>query len=164
MSENTDRWLPLFEWFEASMIGQVVRESLWLFPVIESIHLIAFAALGGAVLVVDLRLLGLVFRSQTAKALAHHVRWLLHGSLAVVITTGIGLFLSEAIKCYYNDPFWIKMRCLALGIVFTYTVRRKVLAIDPAKLGPIWGRVSALVNIGLWSGVAWGGRWIGFWG
>ena len=34
----------------------------------------------------------------------------------------------------------------------------------PAKLGPIWGRVSALVNIGLWSGVAWGGRWIGFWG
>jgi hypothetical protein len=48
--------LPFFEWCEASFIGQTIRESLWLFPVIEAVHLLGLAVIGGAVLLVDLRL------------------------------------------------------------------------------------------------------------
>jgi hypothetical protein len=67
-------------------------------------------------------------------------------------------------KLYYNDPFWIKMTCLLLAVPFTFTVRRSVARADEARVGRLWGRLVGLVSIGLWSGVAWGGRWIGFWG
>jgi len=70
--------------------------------------------------------------------------------------------MSEAIKCYYSFAFWIKMASLLLALVFVFTVRRHVV-----KTGPIsgsWpkGRLTALVSLVLWFGVAWGGRWIGF--
>ncbi len=62
--------LPFFEWCEATAIGQAIRESLWLFPVIESIHLLGLAMIGGAILVVDLRLLGFGLRHQPVAQLA----------------------------------------------------------------------------------------------
>src|SRR5215212_11931117 len=114
--------LPLFQWFEATAIGTVVRESLWLFPVIECIHLLALAMLGGAVLVVDLRLLGLGLRAQPASELAKKVHPWLVGSLAAMIATGVPMFLSESLKCYYSPPFWYKMGLLVLATVFAFTV------------------------------------------
>ncbi len=46
--------LPFFEWCETTPLGLMVRESVWLFPVIESVHLLGLCILGGALLVVDL--------------------------------------------------------------------------------------------------------------
>ena len=50
--------LPYFEWIEASALGNAIRQSLWLFPVIEAVHLLGLSVLGGSVLIVDLRMLG----------------------------------------------------------------------------------------------------------
>jgi uncharacterized membrane protein YhdT len=156
--------LDFFKWCESTWLGELVRQSYWLFPVIEAFHLVALALFGGAVLVVDLRLLGLVLRGQPVAEIARGTsRWQL-GGLLVLVASGILLFLSEAVKCYYNQPFWIKMACLFLAIIFTYTVRRRIVFADNDRIGPLWGRFAALISIGLWSGVAWGGRWIGFWG
>jgi hypothetical protein len=152
--------LPLFQWFEASALGDIVRTSLWLFPVIEAFHLVAFAVLGGTVLVVDLRLMGLVMRGQPAARIARESRPWLIGSLSVMLVSGVLLFLSEAVKCYYSFPFKVKMTSLFLAIVFTWTLHRRVASSD--RVGPIGGRLVALVSLLLWGTVAWGGRWIGF--
>ena len=154
--------LPFFEWCEASAVGEVIRGSLWLFPVIESFHLLALALIGGAILLVDLRLLGLGLRRQPAAELARDVEPWLRGGLAVMVATGILLFSSEAVKCYYNAAFWTKMSFLFPALLFTFTVRRRVAAADPARVGPLWGKVAALVSLALWSGVGAAGRWIGF--
>lgn len=151
--------LPLFQWFEATAIGAAVRESLWLFPVIECIHLLGLAMLGGAVLVVDLRLLGLGLRSQPVHDLAQKLHPWLVRSLAVMIATGIPMFLSEALKCYYSPPFWYKMGLLVLAAVFAFTVRRRVLA---GSSGPWRRRLTALASVALWFGVGFSGRWIAF--
>ncbi len=151
--------LPFFEWCEATAVGQSIRESLWLFPVIEAVHLVAFAVLGGTVLLVNLRLLGFLFRSQPVARLAEAARPWQGGSLALAIATGSLLFLSEPMKLYYSDPFWVKISCLALAVVFDFTVRRPVTRAP--SIGSL-GRLTALVSLALWSGVAWGGRWIGF--
>ncbi len=153
--------LPFFEWCEATRVGAAIRDSLWLFPVIEAFHLVAFAVIGGTILVVDLRLLGIGVRSPVAP-LARSVEPWLVGSLAVMIPSGILLFLSEAIKCYYSFPFWVKMWSLLLALAFTFTIRHRVVSADPAELRGHWRRTAAVVSILLWSGVAWGGRWIGF--
>ena len=158
---------PIYDFFEAcqaTWVGTTIQESLWLFPVIEAFHLVFFAVLGGCVLLVDLRILGLVLKTRKLQELADSARKWLFGSMVLTIFTGVLLFMSEAIKCYYNDPFWAKMRFLAMAIVFTYTVRNRIIGADELRVGPVLGKVVALISIVLWSGVAWGGRWIGFWG
>jgi hypothetical protein len=152
--------LPFFQWCEATALGDTVRQSLWLFPVIEAFHLVAFAVLGGAVLLMDLRLLGLVMRSQPAARIARESRPWLIGSLSVMAVSGILLFLSEAVKCYYSFPFRVKMVSLFLAIVFTWTLHGKVAASTQERVVP--SRLVALVSLVLWGAVAWGGRWIGF--
>jgi uncharacterized membrane protein len=154
--------LPFFQWCEASAIGSAIRGSTWAFAVIESIHLLALAAIGGAVLVVDLRLLGWGLRRQTIADVAHDAYPWFVGSLAVMLVTGISLFLSESVKCYYSTPFWWKMSSLALAIFFAFTVRRRVTMSGEGRVRPIWLRLVALVSLILWFGVGAGGRWIGF--
>ena len=154
--------LPFFQWCENSAVGEAIRSSSWLFPVIESFHLLGLAVIGGAVLVVDLRLFGFGLRRQPVAQLARDTqRWLI-GSLMVMLITGILLFTSEAIKCYYHAAFWFKMTSLFLVIVFTFTVRRKVAAADETRVGPLWGKLVALVSVTLWYVVGAAGRWIGF--
>ena len=62
--------LPFFEWCEATTIGTLVRESLWLFPIIEAVHLLGLCLLFGALLIVDLRLLGVGLKDQPIAELA----------------------------------------------------------------------------------------------
>ena len=154
--------LGFFQWCEQSGIGEAIRKSAWLFPLIEAIHLLGLGLIGGAVLVVDLRLLGLGLRRQSVAQLARDAQPWLIGSLVLMIITGSLLFLSEAIKCYYHPAFWLKMTSLFLAIVFTFTVQRKVTMADQTRVRPLWGKVVALVSVLLWSGVGIGGRWIGF--
>ena len=154
--------LPFFEWCEATAIGQGIRESLWLFPVIESVHLLGLAMLGGAVLILDMRLLGLGLRGHPLAQLARDAQPWLVGSLAVMVVTGIPLFLSESIRCYYSPPFWWKMQFLAVAIVFTFTVRHKVARADETRVGRFWGKLVGLVSLALWLGVGFSGRWISF--
>jgi hypothetical protein len=154
--------LTFFQWCEASGIGETIRKSSWLFPVIEAVHLLGLGVIGGAVLVVDLRLLGLGLKRQSAAELTRDAQPWLIGSLVLMIITGGLLFLSEAIKCYYHDAFWFKMSCLFLAIVFTFTIQRKVTMSDETRVSPVWSKVVAIVSVLLWAGVGIGGRWIGF--
>lgn len=154
--------LPFFEWCEASAIGNAIRMSTWAFAVIESVHLLGLAMIGGAVLVVDMRLLGLGLKGQPVSQVARDAHpWLL-GSLAVMLLTGVALFLSESIKCYYSTPFWVKMTALSIAIVFTLTIRKWVAMADEGRIGPLWQKAVALASLALWFTVAASGRWIGF--
>src|SRR4051812_2419702 len=106
--------LPFFQWCESSAVGDAIRTSPWAFAAIESIHLLGLAAIGGAIIVVDLRLLGFGLRRHSVRELAGDVHPWLVISLAVMLTTGAALFMSESIKCYYSTPFRVKMAALAL--------------------------------------------------
>jgi hypothetical protein len=152
--------LPFFQWCYQTPVGETIRESTWLFPVIEAVHLLGLGLTAGAVLLVDLRLLGTgLNRQPVAQLWASAQPWLL-GSLTLMLASGFPLFLSESMKCYYSIPFWIKMTCLFLALLFTFTILRRVvqMGVSSERLG----RATALLSLGLWFGVAWGGRWIGF--
>lgn len=153
--------LPFFEWCEATWLGQSIRQSLWLFPVIESVHLLGLSLLGGAVLVVDLRLFGVGLRHQPLALVARGaMRWLYVG-VAVMLITGLLLFLSEAVKCYYNQSFWTKMTTLPVALLFTFAVRQR-LAVRDRPVAPWRRRLLATVSVVLWFTVAAAGRWIGY--
>lgn len=152
---------PFFRWCESTLIGRAVAESVWAFPILEAIHLLGLCVLGGALLVVDLRLLGAGLTGQPVARLARSARrWLITGLLTMV-ATGIPLFLSEAIKAYYNTSFWVKMITLPVALLFTFAVRERV-AREEGKDPGVRGKVVGAVSLALWLTVAAAGRWIGY--
>ncbi|MDH4063129.1 MAG: hypothetical protein OEW19_01915 [Acidobacteriota bacterium] len=154
--------LPFFEWCEASALGEFIRTSLWLFPAIECVHLLGLVLLGGAVLVVDLRLLGLGLSDHSAQAVGAAAHRLMLMGVGVMLFTGLPLFLSEAVKCYYSDAFWVKITTLVPAILFALTVRRWVWRAEDGRVGRMAQACTALTSLALWFTVAAGGRWIGF--
>src|SRR4029453_3706081 len=154
--------LPFFQWCESTALGTAIRMSPWAFAVIESVHLLGLAVIGGAVLLVDLRMLGFGLTNQRIAELARAVFPWLVGSLVVMLLTGVGLFLSEPLKCYDSRAFWGKMISLGLAMLFLFSIRRKVTMADETRVRPIWFKLVALVSLALWFGVGGGGRWIGF--
>lgn len=153
--------LPYFEWIEASALGNTVRQSLWLFPVIQSFHLLGLAVLGGAVLMVDLRMLGLGLRNHAISTIARDTRpWFLL-ALIITLSTGTALFSSEAIKCYYNTSFWVKITTLPFAIALTLLVRDR-LALKAGMDVTATTKIVGFASIVLWFVVAAAGRWIGF--
>jgi hypothetical protein len=154
--------LEFCRWLQYSGPLHAMRDSPIFFPIVATIHLMGLALIGGSVLVVDLRLLGFGEQGQPVAAVAHDAeRWLFRG-LAVMITTGILLFMCFATKYYYLTFFWVKMAALIAVIVFTWSVRRRVAMAGDADVRPATRKLVALVSIVLWTTVAVGGRYIGF--
>lgn len=154
--------LPYFQWCWQSAIGEAIRNSSWLFPLIEAFHLVGLGLTAGAVLIVDLRLLGVGLNQQPVAQISKGAEPWLVGSLILMFSTGIPLFLSESIKCYYSFAFWVKMTSLLLALLFTFTIRRHVTRTGLTMSRPLLGKFTGLISLGLWFGVGWGGRWIGF--
>ena len=152
------------QWSEATGLGKMIRNSQYAFPIVEFFHLAALAIIGGAILVVDLRLLGLGLKKTSVAQLAKDAQPWVTGSLIVMLLSGAALYSSEATKCYQSPAFWIKMIALALAMMFTYTIRRRTAAADEQGNSPIGNKSVGLVSLALWFTVAWGGRWIGFGG
>ena len=150
------------EWVAGSPLSHAISTSTWAFAVIESIHLLALSVIGGAVLIVDLKLLGFGIRTQTLAEVARDAqKWFL-SSWAVMIVTGLLLFWSEPQKLYYSTPFAVKMICLLVGTIFALTVRRRVALAGEGRVPPLVMKLVAIVSLALWFGVGAGGRWIGF--
>jgi hypothetical protein len=149
-------------WCEASLVGRTVREVGWMFAVIESIHLLALSVIGGAVLLVDLRLLGFGLTRQPVSELSREAQRWQDVSYVFMLVTGIALFTSEATKCYYSSPFWFKMITLLMATIFTYTIRRWVVRAPEGRIGRPVASLVALTSLTLWLCVGAGGRWIGF--
>lgn len=154
--------LMLFTWFEKSWIGEGIRESRWLFPAIECVHLLGLAVIGGSVLAVNLSLLGLGLGRRSAAQLWHDTWPWFAGSLAVMLGSGCLLFMSEAVKLYYHQAFWVKMSALLLSLVFTATLQRRTALADPDRVTLLRSRAVGLVSLLLWFLVGAAGRWIGF--
>jgi hypothetical protein len=152
--------LPLFRWFQATGIGVAIRSSTYWFPAIEVVHLLGLVFLLGPVLVVDLRLLGFGMQRQTTSSVAKAAAPLIRIGIGAMVLTGTLLFLAEALKCYENPAFWFKMYFLAGALAFHSTIYRWVTSSD--SLNPFAKRLTAILSLMLWFGVAVGGRLIAF--
>jgi hypothetical protein len=149
-------------WCDNSFFGSAVRNSRWLFPFVEIFHLLALGVLGGTILLVNLRAFGLRFRSDPIRELAKELQPWMIGSLAVMLASGFLLFSSEALRMYFNLAFRLKMTFLILAILFTFTLYRRATFSDETRVSQLRLKLVALLSIVLWSGVALGGRAIGY--
>ena len=93
-------------------------ENSWLFPVVESIHVIGLAAFVGTVVLADLRTLGLRFPDT------RQLKPWTHSGLAAMLLTGAAMFLADATRYMHNPAFQAKAGLLIVALIAHFTVRR----------------------------------------
>jgi hypothetical protein len=152
------------QWLYDMPVNIALRESDEVFPLIETAHVLSTVLIAGTIVVVDLRLLGVLFRdiapSRIARALLPY-SWMGFGLMAV---TGLPLFSAEAAKLYGNPAFRLKLLLLALAGVnawlFHQTAGRGMNDWDPQRVPSLPARAFAGVSVVLWAGVIVAGRLI----
>ena len=132
----------------------------WSFPLVECIHIAAFAMSIGSIALVDLRLLGLGLKRQTpAQILKDTSLWTLAG-LVIVITSGLVIFSTDIFRYYYNPSFRYKNVALVVAILYNYTIHRKVAMSDRAS--PIVGSLVGGVSLLIWISIVFAGLFYAF--
>jgi uncharacterized protein DUF6644 len=154
------------QWLEQTPMGTTIRESLWLFPVIETVHIFGIILLVGGTSVLDLRLMGLTFRDEPVSKLSKRfLPWAWAGFI-IQVTTGGLMFSSEATKMYGNLGFQVKMlMILAAGLnafIFHSLAYQSVGKWDKDPVAPVSARVAGLLSILFWFGIVAAGRWIAY--
>ena len=156
--------MAFFEWCDGLAMSQAYRESVYLFALTQSLHLVAITTFVGAILIGDLRLLGWGPVAQSRAGIARSAqRVLLWAGLAVVVT-GIPQFTTHALAYQRSPIFVFKMCLLAAALAFTVTLRQWVAVADEGRL-PSWvPKAVGAVSLALWMGVTISGRLITFYG
>ena len=164
-SLRIDAWnalLPLFEWMETTWFGVIGKTWGGVFALVEATHLLAMALLGGAIVISDGRLLGLLLRDVPVQIILTKTHSLFVFGLLIAIASGIFMACGVAMKIYYLPVYWFKMLALTAGVLFTFTIKRPLLANGVEKLSPWAVRAVAVASLMIWFTVAATGRWIGF--
>jgi hypothetical protein len=133
--------LPYFEWIEAWPISAAIRDSGYMSAAVNIFHLLALVVLAGAILILDLRLLGGGLKHQSVSQVARETQPWLIGGLLGMVATGIPQLISTPIKQYYSDFFWLKMEVLVVALIFTFTVRQWVAFAGEGRVRPIWAKL-----------------------
>jgi hypothetical protein len=148
----------------AAMRGEVGWE--WLFPIVETLHVISLAMVFGSIVMVDLRLVGAASRNSAISRLSGEVLPYTWAAFICAVVTGTLLFVSKAHVYIYNLQFQLKFLCMFLAgvnmAVFHFGAYRHVLEWDERHQAPRAARLAGALSMALWIGVIFFGRWIGF--
>jgi hypothetical protein len=143
-----------------------IRESALVYPVILGTHLTCIAVFGGMILMTDLRLLGLSLKNLTITEVVTTLRpWKRLGGV-IMITCGVLLGSSEAVKYAPNPFFWTKMTVLTLigihALIFRPLVYNNTEALDRSPVIPTTAKTAAILSLTLWFSMACLGRLIAY--
>jgi len=151
---------------EGSRAAGAIRDSLYFFPLIESLHVIGLTMVFGTIAILDLRLLGIASAERPFSRVASDVLKWTWVAFALTVVTGALMFVTNAAVYYHNFYFRSKMALLALSglnmFLFDRTARRSIRDWDRQAAAPFAGRAIATASLLLWIGIIFAGRWIGF--
>ena len=153
-------------WLESSQVAGGIRNSLYLFPLIESFHVFGLAMVFGTVTIIDLRLLGLASVKRPFSRIAGEALKWTWAAFGLTVSTGLLMFSTNAAVYYHNSFFRTKMALLALAglnmLLFEFTAGRSIHHWDEDATAPRSGRVAAVLSLILWVTIIFMGRWTGF--
>jgi len=156
----------LCEWLAATRGSIALHESLYAYPLVESVHVLTLCMFVGLAAILDLRLLGLTLRRVAVSEVATRLLpWMVVGFL-VMMTTGALLFYAIPVRSFHNVFFRLKMiMLLAAGVnawVFHARVYRRVFEWDRDPIAPKAARVGGVLSLILWAVIIVSGRMIAY--
>lgn len=156
----------LINWLQATPLSVTIRESDWVFPTIESAHVIAFVIVVGSIAVVDLRLVGVASRGRRADELIAELLPITWVAFAFALAAGVLLFVGKPVTYTHSFFFLGKMVLILLAglnmLAFHLIVHRRLIGQDGDQPPPLAARASGFLSLALWIAVVAFGRWIGF--
>ena len=156
----------IFAWLERLPLSGVIAHGDWLFPAIESVHVLALTIVFGSIAMVDLRLINVSFKTRTVSELLEEMIPWTWSAFVVAAITGSLMFISAATRYYGLWPFKLKMVLLACAglnmLIFNFIVSRDVGKWGQQRLTPVSARISGGASLLLWTSIIVCGRWIGF--
>jgi len=147
--------LRICEWLQQTPVSVSIRESIWVFPILDAVHCVGIVLVAGTIVIVDLRLLGLGMRRESiSSVIAQVLPWTLFG-FAFMFVTGSLLAWAEPVKLYHSVFFRWKLLFLALAGL-------NALLFHNTTLTPAGARLAGAVSIACWISVIAAGRAIGY--
>jgi hypothetical protein len=147
-------------WFYGTWLGHVTREVSWLFAFFESVHFIGLCILMGALLLVDLRLIGF-FKNVPIRSVLQFTHLAVLGFL-INATSGLGFFCSDPFNYWHNPAFKLKMALVLIAGLnvawFELAERHKVLALAPQADTDGLTKLVAVLSLCLWTAILLLGR------
>ncbi len=153
--------LEAFRWVEHTRLSIAIRASTWGFAIIEMIHLLGLAVLGGAILVLGLRMAGVILQRQPLARVARGVAPLLLGGLLTMVCSGALLVADGPLRYYANAAFRAKMLLLVIAVACGIALYRAARRISGRGEPSPWLRWAAALSLVLWLAVGLAGRAIG---
>jgi hypothetical protein len=148
----------------AAMRGEMPGTE-WLFPIIETLHVMALTIVVGSIAMVDLRLLGIASRNSAVSRLSKEVIPWTWTAWSVAAVFGTLMFMAKAATYAGNLQFQLKFACMGLAavnmLVFHFGAYRQVARWDAGE-PPMSAKLAGALSLSLWIGVVFFGRWVGF--
>jgi hypothetical protein len=158
--------LGIFQYIDSTRSSTALRESFYVFPLIEATHVLSLALSVGLVIWFDMRLVGLILRDQPVSAVFRPIRPFMLTGFGITVATGLLLFWSLALRCYGSPFFWAKIAMLLLAgvniAVYHLTIDRRQASWDDAPVPPFQARAAGLVSLILWVGIIAAGRMMAY--
>jgi len=137
----------------------------WLFPIVETLHVMALTLVFGSIAMIDLRLLGIASRNSAVSRLSNEVLPWTWTAWCVAAVFGTLMFIAKAGTYAGNLQFQLKFICMGLAalnmLVFKFGAYRQVARWDSGE-PPMSAKVAGALSLSLWIGVVFFGRWVGF--
>lgn len=152
-------------WLQATPLSLAMRTSLWLYPIIEIVHIVGFVVLVGAVAMFDLRVLGWS-RFLPVQGLGRHLLpWSVAG-LVLIVPAGLMMFSAHPSDFIDNPIFLIKLTLIAVAginaLLFHVGVYRSVAEWNANVPAPALARVHAVASLVIWVAVICCGRLLAY--
>jgi hypothetical protein len=155
----------VFAALAATPISNAMREGIWLYPIVEIVHIAGFSVLVGSVVLFDLRVLGFA-RTLPVSALGRHLLRCALASLVLAVPAGLLLFSAHPVELANNPVFLLKLTLIALAglnaLAFHLLPYRSVAGWDREQPAPPLARAGAALSILLWLGVISCGRLLAY--
>jgi hypothetical protein len=152
-------------WLETTGFAVAMRQWLWLYPIVEIVHIVGFVVLVGAAFMFDLRLLGLSRGLPVSATADHLLRWS-RLSLFLVVPSGLAMFVAHATEMATNPAFQLKLSLIAAAFlnagVFHRFPFRAVGDWDTEIPAPLPARLAGVLSLVLWTGVIACGRLLAY--
>jgi hypothetical protein len=154
------------QWLSATSLSTEMRESPWIYSLIESVHVLGITALAGTAAVLDLRLLGIAMRREQVSEVVDQTMPFAWSGAAIMFVSGALLFWAKAADCYGNPAFRLKLILLVLAganpLIFHLTTYKSIASWNDAPVPPRAAKVAGVVSLVLWGGIIVAGRAIAY--
>jgi hypothetical protein len=157
-----DNWL---QWLEASSLSSAIRQSLWLYPALEIVHITGIVLLVGPAFLFDIRLLGLSTTIPVSALEKYLLAWSLR-ALILIVPSGLLLFMTNATALAHNSFFHTKLILILVAAVnawiFHAIICKSAASWNVSAPSPTAAKITALVSILTWIGVIACGRLLAY--